>query len=162
MLFQKKYLIGQELVRRGLLSQDNLDFALIEHERQGMKLGQILIKCGFISEDDLLQVLSDQLGLSVYRVNDAEIAPEIIRLVPDLMARKHKMIPVTEQDGALTVCMSEPFEQKEIEEIQQKLKKKLTVVMDSDKNVLRAIKKYYGLTDNDDLDFIDDDEDDDE
>ncbi|MFC1809540.1 type II secretion system protein GspE, partial [Candidatus Omnitrophota bacterium] len=86
MLFQRKYLIGQELVRRGLISQDNLDVALMEHERQGDRLGRILVRCGFISEEELLNVLSDQLGLPVHKVMEDEIPEDVVRRIPDKIA----------------------------------------------------------------------------
>mgnify|MGYP006301091047 CR=1 FL=1 len=151
MLFQKKYLIGQELVRRSLITQDDLDMALIEHERKGEKLGKILVAGGFISEDDLLTVLSDQLSLPIYRIHETEIDNNILERIPKRIARKYKVIPVAEDNTSLTICMSEPLEQKIINEIQENVDKKISVVMDSDKHLVQAVRKYYGLTEEDDL-----------
>ena len=158
MLFQKKYLIGQELVRRGVISQDHLDEALIEHERSGLKLGKILVKWGYCTEDDLLKVLSDQLSIPVFRISDTVIPDAVVKLASESVARKYKLVPVREDDKTITVCMSEPFDPREIEAVKSYFKKPLVIVMDSDRNVLRAIRKYYGLIDKDDLEFIEDEE----
>jgi type IV pilus assembly protein PilB len=157
MLFQKKYLIGQELVRRGLISQDNLDVALIEHERSGDRLGRILVRCGFISDDDLLVVLSEQMGLPVFKIRDIEVPAAVIEKVPAKIARQYKIVPVSADDVKITICMSDPLSKKEIDEISAHLKKQVTIVIDSDKQVLFSLKKYYGVTDKDDLDIIEED-----
>ncbi len=154
MLFQKKYLIGQELVRRGLISQDNLDVALIEHERTGDRLGRILVRCGFISDEALLEVLSDQLGLPIVQLRQTEIQDTVIEKVPAKIARQYKIVPVRADEDKITICMSDPLSKKEIEEISAHLKKQILIVIDSDKHVLAAIKKYYGITDRDDLELI--------
>lgn len=158
MLFQKKYLIGQELVRRQLISQENLDVALMENERTGDRLGRILVRCGFISEDDLLNVLSDQLGLPVYKVLEKEIPQDVIDAIPAKLARAHKIIPVKKDEHTLTICMSDPLSQKEIDDIIAHIKKKISIVIDSDKNVLQCIKKYYGVTDKKDLEELEEEE----
>jgi type IV pilus assembly protein PilB len=158
MLFQKKYLIGQEMVRRGLISQDNLDVALIEHERSGDRLGRILVQCGFITDDDLLGVLSDQLGLPVFKIREIEVPAAVIEKVPANIARQYKIVPVSTDDEKITICMSDPLSKKEIDEIAAHLKKPVAIVIDSDKQVLFALKKYYGVTDKDDLDIIEDDQ----
>lgn len=158
MLFQKKYLIGQEMVRRGLISQDDLDIALIEHEKQGVMLGKILVRFGFVSEDDLLSVLSDQLGLPICRLAEHDITADVLACVPAAVARKYKVVPVINEAACLTICMSDPLGSRNIEEIKNILKRDVIVVIDSDRHVLAAVKKYYGLMDADDLDFIGDDE----
>lgn len=157
MLFQKKYLIGQELVRREMISQDNLDDALMENERTGDRLGRVLVRCGFISEDDLLNVLSDQLSLPILRVLEQEIPQEVIGLIPEKLARQYKIMPVKQNEDSITVCVSDPLSPKEVEEVMTHLKRKAEIVIDSDMNVLRAIKKYYGVIDKNDLNALDDD-----
>jgi len=151
MLFQKKYLIGQELVKRGKISQDDLDFALIEHERKGKRLGQMLIDCGFIKEDDLLEVLADQLGISIEKILNIEIPKEILSKIPTEIVREYRLIPIGETDKQLTVCTSGPLTSEQHERLKSLIRKELKIVLDSDINVLKVIKKYYGLRDEDDL-----------
>lgn len=159
MFFKKKYLIGQELVRRGKLTQDNLDFALIEHENKGGRLGHILIKCGFIQEMDLLEVLSDQFQLPIEKNLSEVIEKGALEKIPSKLSRELKFIPVREDADTFTVCISEPLEVKEIEKIENSVHKKVKMVINSDKNVLKMIKQHYGLTDDKDIDFLDEDED---
>jgi len=151
MLFQKKYLIGQELVKRGKISQEDLDFALIEHERKGKRLGQMLIDCGFIKEDDLLEILAEQLGVSIQKILDIEIPKEILSKIPIDIVREYRLVPIEEIDKKLTICISSPLTPEQLEKIKSLVGKELKIVLDSDINVLKVIKKYYGLRDEDDL-----------
>src|SRR5512137_927981 len=100
--------IGELLVRENLISLQQLQKAQEEQKKAGGRLGYQLTKLGFIEESELTAFLSKQYGVPAIDLNEFEIDPEVIKLVPREVVEKHLIIPVNRAGASLIVAMSDP------------------------------------------------------
>ena len=74
--------IGEILVAKHLVTAEELNRAIMEHEKNGESLGSALIRMGYISEEQYLQSLSDQLNIPFVNLKDTAIGQSIIKKAP--------------------------------------------------------------------------------
>jgi type IV pilus assembly protein PilB len=102
--------LGELLIREGLLNRDQLDEALAEQRRTRERLGQILCRRGAITPTDLLETLSRQLGHPLFDPTRDVVEPAALDLVPLEFARRHNVLPVRVDHGALSVAVADPLD----------------------------------------------------
>jgi type IV pilus assembly protein PilB len=107
---RRKMLIGQMLLQQGLIKEDQLDMALQEQRRTRMLLGEVLISLGFISEQAVSQAVSVQTGIPFVRVSAEPIAPELLKVVPEDVCRRHRLVPLGAEGSVLRLAMANPFD----------------------------------------------------
>src|SRR5438445_2349526 len=100
--------LGDLLVADGLLTPAQLQKALGEQKGSTEKLGSILIKLGFINEEQLIGFLSRQYGVPSITLAQLDIDPAVLRLVPAPIARKYEVIPVRKMGNSLALAMADP------------------------------------------------------
>ncbi len=105
---QRPKQLGEMLVERGLLTQEQLDSALRDHRSMPKSLGRSLIDLGYIKERDLVSALAEQAGLDFVDLSEYQIDPVVAALLPDQLARRYRAIPIGESDGKLLVAMPDP------------------------------------------------------
>src|SRR5216110_3298410 len=87
--------IGEILVRRGLISREQLDRALATQRRWGVRVGVCLVRLGFIEEEALASSLNEQLGVPLAGPTVLDAIPsEVIARVPAQVALNHRLIPI--------------------------------------------------------------------
>jgi type IV pilus assembly protein PilB len=139
--------IGELLIEKGLISREQLDFALKEQTATGKKLGQVLIDQKLISEDDLTDVISARLGIPKITLDSLVIDPSIVDLVPLSVAKKHQLIPIFGIGGALTVAMVNPLDFIALDELKYITNLKINRVVATSRTIKEAIDQYYSVKD---------------
>jgi type IV pilus assembly protein PilB len=91
--------LGELLVRENLITLQQLQKAQEEQKKTGGRLGFNLTKLGYIEESELTAFLSKQYGVPSINLQEFEIDPEVIKLVPHEVAEKHQVIPVNAGGG---------------------------------------------------------------
>ena len=153
--------IGELLVQKNFLSQDQLERAKEETRVSGNRLGLELTKLGYIKEDDLAEVISNQYGVPSIALDDFAIDPEVIKLIPEDVAMKHTILPVNRAGSTLIVAMSDPSNIFAIDDVKFLTGYDIEVVVSAEESIRRAIEKYYDssasiddvMADFDDTDF---------
>ena len=102
--------LGEILIREGLITPQDLERALAEQNETRERLGEILCRRGLITESDLLDALSRQLGYDRYDPARDDVQPAALDFLPLEFARRHKVVPVRLSDQALTVALSDPLD----------------------------------------------------
>jgi len=138
-------LIGQLLVLKGLISMETLERALIEQEKHKDFLGDTLIRLGLITKDQFYNTLAGQLGVEYVKLNEIQIAPDVINEIPAKFACHYELIPIKMENNTITVAMSNPLDIHTIDDIKLLLKREIKTVLAVKSDVLEAIKKYYGV-----------------
>jgi type IV pilus assembly protein PilB len=100
--------LGDLLVAEGLISQDQLKRALAEQKGKTEKLGSILVRLTFITEEQLIGFLSRQYGIPSITLNNVDVDAETLRLIPAPIARKYEVLPIKRIGGTLTLAMADP------------------------------------------------------
>lgn len=142
---EKNSLLGQMLIINGLISGGQLESALVEQKKTGEFIGSTLVKSGFLNEEKLLPVLSDQLGVEYARVKEIKIAPQVIKMVPAKFACHYKLMPVKKENSVLSVAISDPLNIQTLDDLRLLLKVDVKPVLAAEKDIVEAIRKYYGV-----------------
>jgi general secretion pathway protein E len=136
--------LGEILIERRLIEQEDLDRALEIQKGRGEKLGKILIELGFVATRDVLAALSDQLAIPLITIDGAPPSiPEIEGLAPRFM-RQSRFMPVGIEDSTLTVAMADPLDFETISAVRGFTGMKVDVALANEQEILDAIDKYYG------------------
>ena len=136
--------LGELLVKRNFITPDQLKKATDEQKFKGGRLESILVKLGFVKEDDLLSFLSAQYRVPSVKLSKIEINPNVIKLVPASKAKNYLMIPVQRVGPKLTLAMADPSNMFAIDEIKFMTSFNVEPVVASEAEIVEAIKKYYG------------------
>jgi type IV pilus assembly protein PilB len=135
--------LGELLVRENMISLQQLQKAQDESKRAGGRIGNTLIKLGYIAETDLTSFLSKQYGVPSINLSQFEIDLEVIRLIPKEVAKKHMVIPVNRAGSSLIVAMSDPSNIYAIDDLKFLTGYNIEVVVASEVAIEEAVNRYY-------------------
>ena len=138
--------IGEILIEAGYITEEQLEKALKEQAVTGEKLGEILIKKGWIGKEELDQSLAKQIGVSRFDLSSYIVDPEVIRLVPEHLARQYKLIPVFKVENTLTIAMVGPTNVFIIDELQRATECMVEPVLADEMSIHRAHEQCYGTS----------------
>ncbi len=137
--------LGEMLVDAGVIDGQQLEAGLREHKKNREFLGITLVKLGFITEEKLLPILSKQLNIPYVKIKNLRLDPEIIKKVPARFSAHYKLMPVREEDGELFIAVTDPLDIHTLDDIKLLLGYSIKPVLAGEKDILEAIKKYYGV-----------------
>jgi type IV pilus assembly protein PilB len=140
---REKKSFGEGLVEKGLISAEQLKQASTEARMAGRPLRRVLIKKGFISEEDLTVFLSQQFNLPRVDLTNYLIDPKIIELVPEALARKHLFIPILKIAKNLTVAVADPLDIFALDELRMKTGLEIEPVLSSETAIKKALNEHY-------------------
>lgn len=137
--------LGEILVANNLITREHLARSLEEQKESSgqLKLGTILIKNGFISEQDLTSFLSKQYGVPSINLSELEVDPAVIKIIPAEVAQKYQIIPVNRAGSTLIVAMSDPSNIFAVDDIKFMTGYNVEVVVASEAALKAAIDKFY-------------------
>ncbi len=139
--------LGEILLERGLIDEDQLNSALAYQRQWGHRLGVAMVAKGFISEGLLTKVLSETLGVPMVDLSSLHIPAEVLRMVPVSVCETHALLPIhLKQQGqrrVLAVAMSDPLNVTAIEEIEFTTNASVRPVMAQISSINQAIRRYY-------------------
>lgn len=105
---RNKSKIGGLLINSGLITAEQLEKALEIQSAEGGRIGQVLVKAGYIEKKQLHEMLEKQLGTKHIELTQLNIPDEILGMVDEKLARRHKIVPVEKDGFTLKVAMSDP------------------------------------------------------
>jgi general secretion pathway protein E len=139
--------LGEMLIERGQIGQEDLERALEIQKERGDKLGKILVDLGFIAMRDVLAALSEQLGVPMAVLDEPPPdSPEIQDLSPRFMRQCH-FLPVAIDDASVTLAMADPLDFETISAVRTFCGLKVRTALAAEQEILDAIDKYYGESD---------------
>ncbi|WP_238651092.1 GspE/PulE family protein [Paenibacillus piscarius] len=146
MAIMKKRL-GDLLVENGIISQEQLDEALVEQRKTKRKLGDLLITQGYITEQQLIEVLEFQLGIPHVSLFKYQIDPAITQIIPESMAKRYQVLPFMKDGSKLMVAMADPLDYFAIEDLRMSTGFRIEPAISSRDELTRAIARHYGMRD---------------
>src|ERR671924_1061210 len=144
---RKSKQLGQILIELGLITPEQLETALAEHQKTPKALGRVLIDLGMIKEADLVRALAEQVGREFVALTEIQIAPASTALLPEALARRYRALPIGERDGKLLVAMSDPANVYALDDIRTITGRDVQPVVATSADVMAAIHKYNNLGD---------------
>ncbi len=135
--------IGEMLLKGNLISADQLRTALETREKTRERIGTVLVKSGYIKEEELLSFLGRQFNLPVVDLSRYEINPEVVRLLPEEMVQKHLALPINRIGAKMIVAVSDPSNMAIIDGIGFKTGYSVELVLASERDITAAINKFF-------------------
>lgn len=142
MVMKKKFL-GEMLIEAEVITPEQRDKAMQEQKRLGKRLGEALVSLGFITEEVMAKALGAQMGMPFKELRFLTIAPGVTDLVPESLARKHKVLPIEIKDGRLILAMADPLDIFAADEINRVARMPVDTVVITESELLKALDKYY-------------------
>jgi len=100
--------LGDLLVAAGLITRAQLEQALREQKSSAEKLGSILVRLKFLTEDQLVGFLAEQYGVPAVTLSSVTVEPAVLDLVPATLARRYDVLPIRREGESLVVAMADP------------------------------------------------------
>src|SRR6266542_2830228 len=136
--------LGDLLLKAKLITQDQLDEALKSQREEGGKIGEALVRVGAVTENDITETLSQQLGVPSIDLASFEIDPAVVKIVPGDVARKYGVLPVNKTGATLTIAMGDPTNVFAMDDIKFMTGYNVEPVVASELGLRKAIDKHYG------------------
>jgi type IV pilus assembly protein PilB len=136
-------MIGECLRQSGIITEDDLETALIEHKRSGERLGAVLIRLGLATERQIAEALAYQLGFEYVDLIARPPDPAAVVLIPREVALKRNCIGVTVQKNALTVAMSDPLLFTLVQDLEFQSGYRIKQVVATRAEIIAAIEAWY-------------------
>jgi type IV pilus assembly protein PilB len=136
--------LGEMLLKAGLINPAQLQEALEAQKSNGEKVGFNLVKLGYVKEDDITQLLSEQYGVPSINLRHFEIDETVISLIPSEVAQKYLVVPVNRTGATLTISMADPTNVFAMDDIKFMTGYNVEPVVASELAIREAIEKYYG------------------
>jgi type IV pilus assembly protein PilB len=137
--------LGELLVETGLLSDENLTRALTEQRSRRQKLGVVIVALGMATEEEIAQALSLQLGIPLVDLTNTPVEPMAIELIPEKVARKHLIVPISIDERDLHVAMADPLSFEAFEDVRFASGYTIKTGIATRSDILWAIDQHYHL-----------------
>jgi type IV pilus assembly protein PilB len=135
--------IGELLVKENLLTSEQLRKAREEARGKGGRLGAQITKLGFLQEAELSDFVARQYGVPAVNLDEFEIDPSVIKLIPEDVAQKHTVVPVNRAGSTLVLATADPSNIFAIDDIKFLTGYNVEVVVASEEAIKRAIERAY-------------------
>ena len=135
--------LGQLLIERGIISNSQIQEALEVQKKEGGLIGEVIVKLGFAKEEEIAQCISLQYGFPFLSLNNYEISPDVIKLVPKHIASYYCLIPIDKIQNILTVAMANPLNYEAIEDLEYSTSLNVQVFISTPSEIRKAIEKFY-------------------
>jgi type IV pilus assembly protein PilB len=135
--------LAQLLLSEGLISEEDLERAHAEQERQGKSLGRVLIELELFTESGLVAALAKNLGLEFVELENRQIDTVAASLVPDSLCRRHCVLPIGfTGDERVLLAMSDPANVLAVDDVRTVTDRDVQVVVATRADILGAIERY--------------------
>jgi type IV pilus assembly protein PilB len=139
--------LGDILLREGLITQDQLKKALLEQKSSGMRLGYTLVKLGYIEETEVTKMLARQYRMPAVDLSRFEVDPKILKLLTGDIATKYTVLPLKREGRTLTIAIADPNNVTAIEDIKFITRCDVFPVVAGEYTLRNAIDRYYQQSD---------------
>ena len=136
--------LGRLLLKRGLITESQLQQALDEQRYSGKLLGRTLVELGFVKEEEVLKALGIQAGMEYITLKKIKISNQVVQKVPPSIAKVYKVMPVKLEGSTLTIAMSDPLNVNIPDDLRFMLGFPVKCVIAKENEILDAIQKHYG------------------
>jgi type II secretory ATPase GspE/PulE/Tfp pilus assembly ATPase PilB-like protein len=145
MPYNNDTLIGELLVREGIITPEQLDMALKEQVRSPGFLCRTLVEMHFAAEERVYESLSNKINTPYVRLKYRDISPAVIKKIPASFASHYKIVPLEFTDHSITIATSTPLDAHALDDMRFLLNLEIKAVLAGHVDVEEAIRKYYGV-----------------
>ena len=142
--FNRSPRLGEQLVLKGILTEEALENALSAAKAADMKLGEYLTSHGIVPEEDILKALSEQLNFPLYNPDEFPLDPHLKDLVPQDVARENRLVPLTFEEGVLYCALLDPNNFRALDTVEETCRCQVEPVLCTKADFVRLFSAVYG------------------
>ena len=142
--FNRSPRLGEQLVLKGILTEEALENALSAAKAANMKLGEYLTSHGIVPEEDILKALSEQLNFPLYNPDEFPLDPHLKDLVPQDVARENRLVPLTFEEGVLYCALLDPNNFRALDTVEETCRCQVEPVLCTKADFVRLFSAVYG------------------
>ena len=141
---EEKKSFSDFLVERGVIAPDQLRKALQEQKQKGDRLEQTIVRLKYAEGEPVLKSLAEYFNLPYVDLDTYIIDEEITKIIPEEMAIRHTLIPIFKIGNTLTIALSDPLNIHALDEVKNRAKTDLEIVVSTEEKIKKAIERHYG------------------
>jgi type IV pilus assembly protein PilB len=139
--------LGDVLIKEGLITREQLAQALAEQRASKHRLGYVLVKLGLVQELEITKLLARQYRMPAVDLSRFEVDPKLVKLIPGDLATKHVVLPLKREGRTLTVAMADPTDHGLLEDLKFITRYDLFPVVAGEYTLRALIEKHYESSD---------------
>lgn len=136
-------LLGQLLIEKNIINKKQLEQGLAIQKEKGGLIGQILVALGYATEEEIVQAITVQYGFPFLPLAGYEMDQDVIKIIPENVARQYGLIPVDKIGDTLTIAMANPLNIQAVEDIELITSCNVQVFVSTLSDLSAALNKYY-------------------
>ncbi len=140
---EEKTLLGELLQKAKLITKEQLNEALLVQKIEGKGLGAILMRLGYLNEENLVSFLSRQYHVPGIKLSNYKVDRSLLKLVPYSLARKYRLIPLAVEGESLRIAIADPSNSEAIDEVAALTGKEVFTFVAAQSVIMAAVEKYY-------------------
>ena len=135
--------LGQILLDEGVVTREQLEKAMQMQHRSGGHLGRILVEQGVVTEKQLAKALSVQWGLDVIDLGATEIDAEVVKVIPQHIAQRHKILAISKTRKKLRLAIADPLNVVALDDVRLITGLEIEAAVAAEDDILAAISHHY-------------------
>ncbi|MGH7938803.1 MAG: GspE/PulE family protein, partial [Chthoniobacterales bacterium] len=136
--------VADLFIDQGLMDRAQADDVLLETTENGKAIDRAMFDNGIVDEAQFYQTIADALGTEVVNLEQIEISPPLLKLIPAGLARLHRALPIGLQDNAIRIALADPLDTQTIEDLRFALGHDIQVVVAPNEQIESRLRKHYG------------------
>ena len=139
----QRFRLGEVLVSRSVITDEQLQLALVHQKTTGRKLGRAIMDLKFATADAIAAVVADQLGIEFVDLNQRKLDPQVVHKLPEAQARRFRAMVISVRPDGLEVGMADPADMAAFDQLARLLKVPIFPAMVTEDALLPALEKIY-------------------
>ncbi len=142
------------LLRKQVVSAEQLNEAVQMSREQGLALGECLIRLDYATGEQVMQALAAFHKMKYVDLSEVRIPESVIELIPEAVARENRILPFAEEGETITVIVSDPLDIETLEKLRFIINKNIDTALAPREAILENINRYYGQIEGESADSI--------
>ena len=135
--------LGQSLLSKGLISEEQLDEALSRAKRGKLPLSQVLIEMGFVTKEEAYSIIAEEIGVPYVDMSNYIVDPKVINLINGEDATQHLIYPLFKIENTLTIAMADPTDLAAIDKVRMKTNLEVEICLAAEDDIREAVRGSY-------------------
>ena len=144
-VMRRQGLIGQKLIEKGMIDKETLDIMLVKQKESGEKLVELLVKEGYVSADDAIEIVAEHIGVKGKVLSLKEVKMDAFEILPENFMKKNLILPYNINGGKLSVVMAEPNNLYLVDQIQMRTSSHVKAYFCTKDIILKSIEEISDL-----------------
>ncbi|MCS7164516.1 MAG: ATPase, T2SS/T4P/T4SS family [Thermodesulfovibrio sp.] len=140
--------LGDILLEKKLLTEQQLNIALNVQRITGQVLGKCLISLGFLTSSELAEVLAIQHGLDYINIREYPIEIELLKIFPKSITESARFLPIEEKDGFINIAVTEPSNVVALDKVRALTGKRAKPFLTDEEGFIDTLEKSYYFLEN--------------